>query len=206
MDLHKLAENAAVAWRRRGSSVDFARRMTWLYADKLPAMGERRERAIGFRYPDPIGCVRLHLRANGGADAFIHSEVFEHQYYRLPLRSAPATILDLGANIGLATVYFARMFPRAALACVEPAPENLRLLRDNLALNVSAPQSSRRRSLCRSNARACSQRPRLRAQNPRYAGIGVRADACGPGHQRANHSALPGVGSHRPAQGRHRRP
>ncbi len=111
------------------------RRMIWTYSHRLPAALAPHEWTIAFRYATPIGNVRFLLRNNAGADAFIHSEVFEHQYYRLPLTQRPATILDLGANIGLAAVYFARQFPDAALACVEPAPDNLRLLRRNLALN-----------------------------------------------------------------------
>lgn len=109
--------------------------MIWTYSTALPAARVGREWTIGFRYPAPIGNVRLRLRSNGGADAFVHSEVFEHEYYRLHLRPPPATILDLGANIGLAAVYFARLFPAARIACVEPVPENLRMLRQNLELN-----------------------------------------------------------------------
>ncbi len=109
--------------------------MIWTYSTALPAARAGREWTIGFRYPAPIGNVRLRLRSNGGADAFVHSEVFEHEYYRLRLRPPPATILDLGANIGLAAIYFARLFPAARIACVEPMPENLRLLRQNLELN-----------------------------------------------------------------------
>ena len=120
----------------RASAADFARRMVWLYADKVPAMRESREWTIRFHYPDPIGCVRLHLRSNSGADAFVHSEVFEHQYYRLPLRFAPATILDLGANIGLSAIYFARCYPESRIACVEPMPGNLKLLIRNLRENA----------------------------------------------------------------------
>jgi FkbM family methyltransferase len=135
MDFQKLRENTATAWNRRASTADFARRLAWLYADKIPAALAPREWTIAFRYPPPIGKVRFLLRINSGADAFIHSEIFEHQYYRLPLARRPMTILDLGANIGLSTIYFARQFPDAALACVEPAPDNLRLLRKNLALN-----------------------------------------------------------------------
>jgi FkbM family methyltransferase len=112
------------------------RRVVWAYADRLPAALVPHVGAIAFRYPPPIGTVRFVLRNNAGADLFIHSEVFEHQYYRLPLPRRPLTILDLGANIGLSAVYFGRMFPDAALACVEPAPDNLRLLRRNLALNA----------------------------------------------------------------------
>ena len=136
MDLQRLRENAAVAWSRRASTVDFARRMAWLYAGKMPAARETREWSIRFRYPEPVGQVRLHLRANGGADAFVHSEVFEHQYYRLPLRAAPATILDLGANIGLSAIYLARCYPQCRIACVEPVPDNLKLLIRNLRENA----------------------------------------------------------------------
>jgi len=136
MDLRRLRENTAVAWSRRASTRDFARRMAWLYSGKLPTRLKPREWTIRFHYPAPIGDVRLHLRANNGADAFVHSEVFEHQYYRLPLRFAPATILDLGANIGLSAIYFARCYPQCRIACVEPVPENVKLLIRNLQENA----------------------------------------------------------------------
>ncbi|MGB8582343.1 MAG: FkbM family methyltransferase [Candidatus Sulfotelmatobacter sp.] len=76
------------------------------------------------------------MRTNQGADAFIHGEVFEHQYYHFVFPCAPTTILDLGANIGMTTIYFHRCFPNAELACVEPIPGNLRMLRENLQLNA----------------------------------------------------------------------
>jgi FkbM family methyltransferase len=136
MDLRRLRQNIAVAWRRRAGTADFVRQLVWLYSAKLPKTLKAREWTIGFRYPAPIGRVRLHLRSNNGADAFTHSEVFEHQYYRLPLRFPPATILDLGANIGLSTIYFARQYPGSRLACVEPVPENVRLLIRNLKDNA----------------------------------------------------------------------
>lgn len=133
MDPIWLARNLATSWRYRRSLRDFASRMAWTYAVRLGLVG--REWTMGFHYAPPVGDIRLLLRANRGADAFIHSEVFEHQYYRLPLLTTPTTILDLGAHIGLTAVYFGRLFPGAQLACVEPVPDNLRLLRRNLALN-----------------------------------------------------------------------
>ena len=128
-----LARNLATSWRYRQSLRDFAARMAWMYAVRLGLTG--REWTMRFRYEPPVGDIHLLLRANRGADAFIHSEVFEHQYYRLPLVAPPATILDLGAHIGLTSIYLGRLFPRAQLACVEPVPDNLRLLRRNLELN-----------------------------------------------------------------------
>lgn len=47
----------------------------------------------------------------------------------------PRTVLDLGANIGMGTLFLATLFPDAEFLCVEPDPRNLALLRDNLALN-----------------------------------------------------------------------
>jgi FkbM family methyltransferase len=139
MDPIWLGRNLAIAWRHRASLADFTKRLLLVYGERLASTGRGREWTVGFRYADPIGDVRLVLRANRGADAFILSEIFEHEYYRLPLPQAPETILDLGANIGLSTIYFSRMYPAARLACVEPAPENVRILSRNLALNgVSA--------------------------------------------------------------------
>jgi len=136
MDLRRLRENIAVAWGRRASTADFVRQLAWLYSDKLPKTLKPQEWTIRFRYPAPIGRLRLHLRSNNGADAFTHSEVFEHQYYRLPLRFPPATILDLGANIGLSAIYFARRYPESRIACVEPMPGNLKSLIRNLRENA----------------------------------------------------------------------
>ena len=131
MDLRWLLRNARTAWRSKASVPDFFRRMLWIYRIDLDA-GEWQ---IGFRYP-AVGELHLSLRTKSGADCFIFGEVFDHQYYRLPLASPPATILDLGAHIGLTAIYFARVFPKARIACVEPHPDNVRLLRKNLQANA----------------------------------------------------------------------
>jgi FkbM family methyltransferase len=133
MDPVWLMRNIRTAWRRRAGATDFFGDLKWVYGRKLGLEG--REFTIAFRYPAPIGKIRLRLRANRGADAFIQGEVFEHEYYRLPLATDPATILDLGANIGLTAIYFGRHFPQATIACVEPFSGNLRLLDQNLEMN-----------------------------------------------------------------------
>lgn len=45
-------------------------------------------------------------------------------------------ILDLGANVGLASIYLAGRLPDARFTCVEPSPDNFRLLRENLRRNL----------------------------------------------------------------------
>src|SRR5262245_6463410 len=41
------------------------------------------------------------------------------------------TVLDIGANIGIAALYFARAFPNATIHCFEPEPRNCDVLEAN---------------------------------------------------------------------------
>jgi FkbM family methyltransferase len=135
MDIPWLKRNIKASWRYRGSFWAFLARLFFVYSHRLPQFMRRPEWIISFHYPQPIGDLRLCLRTNNGADSFIHGEVFEHNYYHFELPSKPATILDLGSNIGMTAIYFHRCFPSAELACVEPIPGNLNMLRNNLRLN-----------------------------------------------------------------------
>lgn len=135
MDAGWALHNIKMAWRSGAGPADAARQLLLRYAGALPKGLRRPDWEIGLRRPPPVGDIRLVLRDNEGADLFIYSEVFEHECYALPLRNQPATILDLGANIGLAAIYFARTFPTARVACVEPDPDNFRVLQRNLDLN-----------------------------------------------------------------------
>jgi FkbM family methyltransferase len=54
----------------------------------------------------------------------------------LPPADYPAPrILDLGANLGLGTLFFSRLYPGARFVCVEPDPRNQLLLRKTLDWN-----------------------------------------------------------------------
>ncbi len=90
---------------------------------------------IGFRFQNPTGTITLSVRFNGGSDAFVLSEVFEHSYYNFPLFENPNTVLDLGANIGLTGVFFARKYPDSEFAFVEPMPDNIAILTENVLIN-----------------------------------------------------------------------
>lgn len=132
MDPKWVIRNIRSAWIHRDEFADFLKRIVWIYSSKIPSP---KNFEIGFTYSAPIGKCRLFVRANSGADAFIHGEVFEHDYYKLPLPIPPASILDLGANAGFTAVYFSRSYPDAKIACVEPMPNNVESLRRNLKLN-----------------------------------------------------------------------
>ena len=110
-----------------------AKKMYWLY--NKSARSSNHTTQINFKYPYPINKISLQVRYNQGADAFILSEVFQQQCYRLPLNDAITHILDLGANAGFTAVYFSKFFPKAKIACVEPMPGNIAILKENLSLN-----------------------------------------------------------------------
>jgi len=75
----------------------------------------------------------LHLRANGD-DAYTFYEVFVKGIYDGLLPIAPGgTVVDLGANIGLASAYLLSTDSGLRVIAVEPEEENLDLLRRNLA-------------------------------------------------------------------------
>jgi FkbM family methyltransferase len=50
-------------------------------------------------------------------------EVFVQRDYELALPGPPRTILDLGANIGAASVHFATLWPTADVIAIEPNPD-----------------------------------------------------------------------------------
>jgi FkbM family methyltransferase len=79
------------------------------------------------------GCT-LHVPIRLASDdwyAFI--EVFHNREYEVPLQ--PRTILDVGANVGYASLYFAASYAGARLAAVEPCPGNVRHMRRVLERN-----------------------------------------------------------------------
>lgn len=52
--------------------------------------------------------------------------------YSLPAVLHPETILDIGANIGIASIFFALRYPSAKIYAFEPIPENFELLKRNI--------------------------------------------------------------------------
>lgn len=71
------------------------------------------------------------LRA-GGSDIEVFKKIFIDREYRLPFDARPGTILDLGANTGLATLFFRTQFPEAQIVAVEPDPANFAMMQRHL--------------------------------------------------------------------------
>jgi FkbM family methyltransferase len=72
------------------------------------------------------------LARSEGSDLAAFRHVFGGAY-DLDLPTDPRLILDLGANVGYASIYFALRYPAAQVFAVEPVPRNAALLRRNVA-------------------------------------------------------------------------
>lgn len=75
------------------------------------------------------------------ADIRVLYEVLGAHIYRAPYNELGTveTVVDLGAHIGCATLYFGTLFPSARLIAVEPVTENFDLLRSNCQRNGVTP-------------------------------------------------------------------
>jgi len=76
--------------------------------------------------------ISFHSRQNALG---IVREIFFLGDYAFKTDSTAPRILDAGANIGLATLFFKRYYPKAHITSFEAAPENFKLLEENIERN-----------------------------------------------------------------------
>jgi FkbM family methyltransferase len=80
--------------------------------------------APGIRYP-----VHLRLRTT---DPSTYSEILLRGEYAFDLPFAPKVIVDAGANIGMASIYFTHRFPEAKIIAIEAEHSNFEILVRNV--------------------------------------------------------------------------
>jgi FkbM family methyltransferase len=98
-----------------------------LFFVTIPTMN--RERTIRVR-----SGLTITYRLNRG-DILTVKEVIVNQCYRLPFAISPRVLVDLGANIGLTSLWYSRRYDPDMIIAVEPSPLNIPLLRKNLEAN-----------------------------------------------------------------------
>jgi FkbM family methyltransferase len=106
------------------------------YASRLPGAGSRATSCVEIGIP--AMALRLRIR-NNGFDYDVVEEIFAQNAYKIALDNVKR-VLDLGGNIGLASLFFARSYPGAQICTVEPIPGNLTILESNLELNHISAQ------------------------------------------------------------------
>jgi FkbM family methyltransferase len=67
------------------------------------------------------------------SDTYAFEQIFINGDYEFTITVEPTVIVDVGANIGLAAIYFANRYPRARIIALEPEKNNFALLRQNVA-------------------------------------------------------------------------
>jgi FkbM family methyltransferase len=118
--------------------------------------------------PTPVYC-RSH-----GPDFFVLYDLLGKKRGDYPFKTPPSVIVDAGAHVGYATLFYANRWPEAQIIAIEPEPSNCELLRQNCAgySNVTILQGA-----------LWHQRTRLRIVNPDAKSWGFRVG------ERAGHEA-----------------
>ena len=62
-------------------------------------------------------------------------EIFGEDIYYVDLKNKSPLIIDVGAHIGLSTLYFKMIYPKAKIVAIEPHPELVEILKRNVELN-----------------------------------------------------------------------
>ena len=66
-------------------------------------------------------------------DVMVYEQIFLKKEYHFEVNKEPEFIIDAGANIGFASVYFANKFPKARILAIEPEKDNFEILVKNAA-------------------------------------------------------------------------
>lgn len=64
---------------------------------------------------------------------FMYDEIFRTEIYKFRTENISPYIIDGGANIGLASIYFKKLFPAAEIVAFEPDPEIYKVLKSNIS-------------------------------------------------------------------------
>lgn len=88
-------------------------------------------------YPEKI------IVRQGTSDIEVFEKVLVNEEYQSHLNQ-PETIVDLGANVGYASIFFAVRYPESQIIAVEPEPSNFAQLQRNIAAypNITAIQKA----------------------------------------------------------------
>jgi FkbM family methyltransferase len=79
----------------------------------------------GMRHPV---CLRLRT-----TDVAVCREILLNGQYDWDFSRSPQVIVDVGANVGLASIFYANKYPSSRIVAIEPEPSNYEMLRRNVA-------------------------------------------------------------------------
>jgi FkbM family methyltransferase len=121
------ARQVTLGWRsffRLGSDLALARLIPYF---RLPNVNHSRRIRV-------IGGVEITYRLNRGDIQSIR-EIWLDEAYKPPVNRRLTLVVDLGANIGLTSLWLAKRYGCNTIIAIEPSVENARLARENLERN-----------------------------------------------------------------------
>jgi FkbM family methyltransferase len=90
----------------------------------------RRGQVIAIGLPELAHPVFIRAKSS---DEYAFRQIFVNKEYEFKPEMPITTVIDAGANIGLAAAYFVNQFPGCRIICLEPEPKNFELLQKNIA-------------------------------------------------------------------------
>jgi len=63
---------------------------------------------------------------------FMYNEIFNNEIYKFTSKNTKPIIIDCGANIGLSTIYFKKLYPRSNIISFEPDKYIFEILKKNI--------------------------------------------------------------------------
>jgi len=110
-----------------------------------------------------VSSIRRNIVLRGCTSDFdCFDKIFGQREYESPFPDInPMLIVDAGANIGIATVYYATRYPNTKIIAIEPEPDNFDMLTRNCAglPNVALKRAAlwpRKESLLLTNPMNCT--------------------------------------------------
>lgn len=65
----------------------------------------------------------------------LKNDIFAHRVYDIELENLAPVIIDVGAYIGMSSMFFMQRWPKATVIAIEPNPEAVEVLRENILMN-----------------------------------------------------------------------
>jgi FkbM family methyltransferase len=131
LNLRRVQRTFRNAFRSEG-----ARLFGWPFIRDYLALAWDSSRRWGAAGPGTLEIAGCRIGYFNRSDAlFLLHEIFVNGTYSFATPNPAPRILDCGANIGMATLFFKALYPAASITAVEPAPETFERLQLNVASN-----------------------------------------------------------------------
>jgi FkbM family methyltransferase len=131
LNLSRVRRGFRNAFRSEGS-----RLFGWPFVRDYLVIAWDSSRRWGATGPGTLDIAGCRIEYFNRSDAlFLLHEIFVNATYFFSASTKAPRIIDCGANIGMATLFFKALYPAASITAVEPAPMTFERLRQNITRN-----------------------------------------------------------------------